>query len=127
MRLHNEKIPFRITSPDGSILAIAGLFREEINKDGNSVNNVIVMTKPVQDSLQQIHDRMPVILTESEQQNWLNNKIERKIIKNLVNIERITNLQAYRVSSKVNSIKNNNADLILPNETPIYFQENLFD
>ena len=85
------------------------------------------MTKPVQDSLQQIHDRMPVILTESEQQNWLNNKIERKIIKNLVNIERITNLQAYRVSSKVNSIKNNNADLILPNETPIYFQENLFD
>ncbi len=127
MRLHNEKIPFRIISHDGSIFAVAGLFREETDSAGNLVHNVIIMTKPVQDSLQQIHDRMPVILTESEQHNWLNSKIDKKMIESLVNIERITNLHAYRVSSKVNSIRNNNADLILPNETPIYFQENLFE
>lgn len=124
---NKEKIPFRITSKEGNILKIAGLWREELTPYGLKEKKVVVITRPAQEDIQFIHTRMPLILTQNEEKIWLSGQIDQNTVESYCNAEKIINLHQYRVSSKVNSIRNNDKTLILPDDKPIYYQDNLFD
>jgi putative SOS response-associated peptidase YedK len=60
-----------------------------------------------------IHDRMPVILKPSDEQKWLNPELNTldELKKFLIPLED-GHLEAYEVSDKVNSPKNNSPELI---------------
>lgn len=62
-----EKIKYAIRQADAGLLYMAGLYRVE---NGRAV--FTILTRKPAEQIRFIHDRMPVILTSSAKQDWLN-------------------------------------------------------
>ena len=62
-----EKIKYAIRQADAGLLYMAGLYRVE---NGRTV--FTILTRKPAEQIRFIHDRMPVILTSSAKQDWLN-------------------------------------------------------
>ncbi len=123
----SQKIPYRIMMPDGGLFAVAGLWREEVANDGSVSKYVVIITRAAQRDILHIHDRMPLILNEEEWHEWLEGNFTEKMKETFSDNERMITLLHYKVSSRVNSIRNNDASLIEPDDSPIYIQKSLFD
>jgi len=65
------KQPFYLTRGDGRLLAMAGLGDTWMSPDGEIVETVTIVTKPADERVAAIHDRMPGILDESRHAEWL--------------------------------------------------------
>jgi putative SOS response-associated peptidase YedK len=115
------KQPFFITPKDGGVLALAGLY--EIWRDpavaedqpGAFVWTATVITTSAEDELGHIHDRMPMLVERSGYDAWLD--------ATMTSTERLLDvlvpaapgrLQAYPVSTAVNSVRNNGPELLEP-------------
>lgn len=64
-----QKRKFRFTLESGH-MALAALVYESATESGDETRFVIV-TRPANESMHAIHDRMPVMLGEEEQERWL--------------------------------------------------------
>ncbi len=74
----------------------------------------IITIKP-NELMEDIHDRMPVILTDENEKEWLNPKnTDPDYLQSLLQPYDADNMEAYQVSSLVNSPKNNSPELIEP-------------
>lgn len=72
----------------------------------------IITTKP-NELMEDIHDRMPVILTDENEKEWLNPKnTDPDYLQSLLQPYDPNDMEAYQVSSLVNSPKNNSPELI---------------
>ena len=123
----SQKIPYRITVPDGGLFAVAGLWREEVANDGTVSKRIVIITRAAQKDIAGIHDRMPLILNKEEWVEWMDASFTDKMKAIFSDCERMITLVHYKVSSRVNSIKNNDSSLIEPDDSPIYIQKSLFD
>ena len=111
------KLPWFIRRRDGEPLAFAGLW--ESWHDPNAVEGdpplrtcVIITTEP-NALLSPIHDRMPVVLPESEWDGWLS--VDNRDTSTLVNLLvplPADELEAWPVSTLVNKADNNSPELI---------------
>jgi putative SOS response-associated peptidase YedK len=115
------KQPFFITPADGSVLAMAGLY--EIWRDasvledepGAFVWSATVITTTAQDSLGQIHDRMPMLVERTGYDAWLDASLtDPDDVGKLLVPAAPGRLTAYPVSKDVNTVKNNGAALVAP-------------
>ncbi|UOQ50592.1 SOS response-associated peptidase [Gracilibacillus caseinilyticus] len=109
-----EKQPYRITVNDGGLFTFAGLWDRWQQEDQMLVTCTILTTKPnaLMDSL---HHRMPVILGEQAQNDWLDPNIEDKhYLKGLLQPFESTTMAAHPVSKRVNNPRNNDHALIEP-------------
>jgi len=105
------KQPFYIHRPDGTSLAMAGLF--EFWKDGDDwLVTTCVLTTSAPDGLGRIHDRMPLLVPRDEWGTWLDP--EHAPTGEVVVPAMATGLEAYPVSTQVNNVKHNGAELIDP-------------
>lgn len=77
---NKKKYPFRITMKDGSLMVFGGLWSEWTDKlTGEIINSVSIVTTEANELMAKIHNlpaasetpRMPVILTKSNQDEWL--------------------------------------------------------
>lgn len=125
LKKDQQKIPYRIFCKDSAIFGVAGLVKEELNKTGESNLHFVVITRPAVSSIAWIHDRMPLILTQHWEKKWLEGEFETEWIK-VLGEEMESHLAAYPVSNAVNSVKNNNAGLIIPKENDLFIQSGLF-
>lgn len=108
-----EKIPMRIKMKDDSLFAVAGLWDTWNSPNGEAIHTCTILTTEANELMSEIHDRMPVILPKEKQSIWLNTSIQHKdILKSLLVPYRSDEMMTYKVSSKVNSSKNNSVDLI---------------
>ena len=64
------KQPYRIARPDDEPFAFAGLW-ETWRSNGESVRSVTILTTAANETVEPIHDRMPVILERGEERRWL--------------------------------------------------------
>lgn len=107
------KTPIRIKLKSDQLFAMAGLWEQWKSPNGEAIFSCTVITTTPNELVKDIHDRMPVILKPEDEQIWLD--------PNIKNTERLNQflkplpeklMEAYEVSSLVNSPKNNSANLI---------------
>jgi len=108
------KKPFAIHHSKFPILSVAGIYEHWVSKEtGEIVNSFAIVTTTANSMMEQIHTRMPVILDKKNEREWLdpeNQDIDA--LKKLLKPCPSEWLHCYEVSTKINSPKNNSADLL---------------
>ncbi|WP_019413412.1 SOS response-associated peptidase [Paenisporosarcina sp. TG20] len=110
----DRKIPMRIKMKNNELFAMAGLWESWKSPNGKIVHTCTILTTEPNELMSSIHVRMPVILKQADEQKWLN-----PTMKNTDDLKRYMIpledglLEAYEVSDKVNSPKNNEPQLIV--------------
>jgi putative SOS response-associated peptidase YedK len=112
---YESKQPFYIQSEaEGKTLAFAGIFDRWIDPSGEIFESASIITRPAEDFLATIHNRMPTFLPTDRWDAWLDPKLnEVEEIRELMELsDPAAGLRAHPVSTKVNATRNNGADLI---------------
>ncbi|HET9103237.1 MAG TPA: SOS response-associated peptidase [Solirubrobacteraceae bacterium] len=65
------KQPFHITRDDGGLFAFAGLWSIWHAPDGGRLRTCTIITRPANEAVAALHDRMPVILAPEAERPWL--------------------------------------------------------
>lgn len=119
-----RKQPFFIHHPDGSVLAMAGLY--EIWRDPTKSDDdpdrfrwtCTILTTNAQDDLGRIHDRAPLLVERDKYAAWLDPTVsDPEELGGLLVPAAPGRLEAYPVSTAVNNVKNNGPELVEPLDT----------
>ena len=109
----NKKIPMRIKLKSSELFAMAGLWEKWKSPIGNTIFSCTIITTTPNELIKDIHDRMPVILQPEDEKIWLDPSIKNpKTLDYLLKPFSNDLMDAYEVSSLVNSPKNNSPNLI---------------
>lgn len=115
-----SKQPYRVqVSGDGGgnhenqIIAMAGLYDVWKGQDGSDLQTYTVITTEASPGIRSLHDRMPVILSKKDEEQWLDPGIkDTERLLSLLRPYPDTQISAYRVGPLVNSPGNDRAELI---------------
>src|SRR5205085_1899598 len=98
-----------------AIMSLAGIWETWRPGTPHERRSFSILTTSANPFMRAIHDRMPVILDSSAQQDWLDPEIrEPKALKEILQPCRNDWLTAIEVSPLVNSAKNNGPELLQP-------------
>ena len=103
------KAPHYFFPASGEPIAFAGLWEEH---DG--VGRFTILTTAANKDVCFLHDRMPVILERDEVDDWIQPEMDKGRFLELVKPRRAGYLSEHGVSSRANSVANNDPDLITP-------------
>lgn len=112
---HNEqmKIPMRIKLKKGKNFSMAGLWERWKSPTGGTVYSCTIITVQANELMKDIHQRMPAILKPEDEKVWLNPAVaDPNQLNKLLKPFPGDLMEAYEVSSLVNSPKNNSPYLI---------------
>ena len=103
-----RRIPMRIHLKTRESFAFAGLYENWKNPEGEWIQSCTIITTTPNEVMAPIHDRMPVILRRDVEGLWLDPKAEDiAALVGLLHPYPSEEMEAYEVSSLVNSPKNN--------------------
>jgi len=112
------KQPYFIRARDRRPIAFAGLWerwKPKDQPDAEPVESCTILTTDADDLLKPIHDRMPVVLNPKDYKQWLDPSVEdASALEPLLRPADPDRLQAYPVSTIVNSPKNDTERCIEP-------------
>ncbi len=112
----NGKAPYYISGQNGEQLAVAGIWEHwagSAEKPG--MDSFAVITTGSNTLMENIHDRMPVILDPAEVDNWLDqDNQDTNDLQELLRPCQPEILQAWRVSTRVNLTRNEGRELMKP-------------
>lgn len=109
------KQPMRILMHDKSLFAMAGLWTTYIKPNGDKLHTTVIITTSPNELMEDIHNRMPVILDESLIKSWLNPKeVNLYQLSNLLKPYKASLMTSYKVSSFVNASSNDTIECIKP-------------
>ncbi|WP_050614929.1 SOS response-associated peptidase [Bacillus testis] len=112
-RSEKRKTPMRIKMKTDEPFGMAGLWETWRNPEGKPIYTCSIVTTTANQFMSAIHDRMPVILRLEDEQQWLNpNNHNTDELSKLLKPFDDHLLEAFEVSSEVNSPKNNSPNLI---------------
>lgn len=112
-----RKQPIFVSPKEGKFLAFAGIYNywRSPEKPGDSQQSVAIITREAVSGLAEVHHRMPLFLPVDRWQRWLDRDTPLPEVLDLLRVpEPDANLRFWPVASKVNSIRNNGAELISP-------------
>lgn len=116
--VNSKKIPYRIVMPHDELMIFGGIYDE-----WQGVKTFSILTTEPNKEMSKLHTRMPVILKEGDDdyEKWLGDT-DLSIILKMSEQPKEDFLHIYRVSEKVNSVKNNCEDLHLeiPEELTLF-------
>lgn len=108
------KKPVRFLMKDQVPFAFAGLW-DRWNNDGEELVSCTVITTQPNELVKDVHDRMPVILKKEHVQKWIDQDVQDQAVLNAMLTPFDARLmEAYEVSSVVNSPRNNDISCISP-------------
>ena len=124
-KLGAPKQPYRITLAEEGLFAFAGIWeRWEYPKAMESVEPALetcaIVTTLAAPSIGHIHHRMPVILDVSDHATWMTASLDESLA--LIRPYE-GGLAAHPVSTRVNAVRNDDADLLIPITTGDIFEE----
>jgi len=105
-----RKQPVLITMKDGSMFAFAGLYERWLTGDGEPLDTCTILTTAANDLLRAVHDRMPVIVPPNQYARWLDPAQDGP--EALVAPYPSEAMTWWPVSSRVNSVRHDDASLI---------------
>jgi putative SOS response-associated peptidase YedK len=109
------KQPFYIRTDDQEIFGFAGLWDSSVGADGVAVESCTIVTLPANELMAEIHNvkrRMPAILTREDREVWLTGAPDDAF--HAIKQYRDAHMTATPVSKRVNTPKNNDAELTTP-------------
>ena len=108
-----SKTPMRIKLKGEELFAMAGIWESWKSPAGIPIYSCSVITTGPNELMKEIHDRMPVILKPNDEKVWLNPSIiDPDYLTQFLKPLDENLMDAYQVSSLVNSPKNNSIGLI---------------
>jgi putative SOS response-associated peptidase YedK len=122
--------PFRIQLRDEPIMSVAGLWDTWQAGTPEAKHSFSILTTSANELMGEIHDRMPVILSRSDEQSWLDpENNDRETLKSMLRPCASSQLDVREVSTLVNSPKNNSPALLDPPgpEAKLHKTPRLFD
>ena len=111
-RTKEGKRPYRITLKTDEPFAFAGLWSTVHDRTGNKHATFTIITTEANALIAQIHNRMPVILQEADEEDWLNPQLPLEAAQAMLVPFPAELMTAYEVSSKVNSPAHNTPEVI---------------
>lgn len=120
-----EKQPFRIFTKDQEIFSVAGLFDSWSKPDGSLLHSFTIITLPANEFMQEVHDRMPAILTTAAEKEWLQSELGANDMLSLLTPYDSQQMDKYPIHPKVGNVREKGAELIEP--YAVTRQGSLFD
>jgi len=105
------KIPYRISIKQQPLFSMAGIWEQWENPAGGLLQSFAIITTSANKLVAELHDRMPVILPPEAEQLWLSD-VEIKQLLSLLQPFDARAMEAYPVSTRLNSPRNNSKELI---------------
>jgi putative SOS response-associated peptidase YedK len=110
-----RKIPFYIHVREHPIVAFAGLYDVWQDSDGNTHPTFTIVTTDANTLVSCLHERMPVILRQEDETRWLSGDVPTgDEMREMLGSYRPGEMEAYPVSSRVNSPAEDDERLIQP-------------
>jgi putative SOS response-associated peptidase YedK len=107
--------PFFIRACNGVPFAFAALWETWADKDGGEIDTVAIVTTSANRTLAPIHDRMPVVVPPELFEAWLDcDRVDAKQAAALVGRAPDEFFDAYEITPRVNSVKNDSEDNLAP-------------
>jgi putative SOS response-associated peptidase YedK len=73
---NGQKDKIEIFKPQRKFLSLAGIYQTFEDDLGNPIQKFVILTKDPLEAIKNVHDRMPVILDESDERQWLDYTIQ---------------------------------------------------
>ncbi|MHC5024335.1 MAG: SOS response-associated peptidase [Planctomycetota bacterium] len=121
-KLDSGKQPYLIRRADGEPMALAGLWESWTNKTDadETIESCTVLTTDANETLSDLHDRMPVILEPESFDAWLDPEQQDAAALTAMLEPAAAGILAFHpVSRRVNSPKNDDAKLLEPAPEPV--------
>ena len=110
-----SKIPHLIRLKSGRPFAFAGLWEHWVSPDGSEIKSATIITTTPNSMMASIHDRMPVILPAQSYAHWLDPLPHFPVdYKSLLAPYPTDEMEAFPVSTLVNSPANDKPEVVLP-------------
>ncbi|MEM8620921.1 MAG: SOS response-associated peptidase [Actinomycetota bacterium] len=113
-----RKQPMFVHRADDELLAVAGLWtawRDPDDPQERWLHSVTVVTTAANDTMAPVHDRMPVLLAPDDWARWLDpEQRDPDRLLDLFDLDGDRSLTMHPVSTEVNNVRNNRAELIEP-------------
>lgn len=108
-----NKVPIRFSLKNEPVFAMAGIWKRQLDKNGNFTTQYSVLTTQPNELIAKVHNRMPVILDRSQYTQWLNTLPETKTFafQEMFKPFASDKMQAQLVSPLVNSTANEGPEL----------------
>jgi len=101
------KTPMLVQLKNKQLYAYAGLWSAYKKDDGTTVYSTTILTTNANTIMQDIHDRMPVILDEEDAKKWLDTSIQdEELLLGLLKQYQSDKMTVRQVSSYVNKVSN---------------------
>ncbi|AUD63145.1 hypothetical protein BK010_05920 [Tenericutes bacterium MO-XQ] len=100
--INGKKVPFRILLKDEKPFAFAGIW-SHYQKDGQSIYSTAIITTQANELMQEIHDRMPIILDDDGVNKWLSNPFDEQTHLSCLSGYPSDLMKYYQVSTYVNN------------------------
>jgi len=108
-----NKKPFFFKLKKQKIFAFAGIATFWNNEKGEKIGTCSIITTEANKMVKKFHDRMPVILDKKQIDDWIDIKnSDVEYLKTFLKPYDSGKMQYYKVSDKVNSVKNESPDLV---------------
>lgn len=110
-----NKQPYYCYLEGHKLFALAGIWDESIDAEGNRLETCAILTGQANSKLSSIHDRMPVVIPKQYYQDWLDPLQDKNKLKAIVDTRHnIDDWQAHPVSTQVNKPSVDTASCIKP-------------
>ena len=107
------KQPYYLTLKDGSPLSLAALW-ERWDRGGDPLESFTIITTAASPDLEDIHHRQPAIIDPRWFSNWLDPRTPLPALLELVREPHDGPFERRAVSARVNSVRNDDPDILLP-------------
>ena len=99
------KQPYLLRRADGKPFFMAGVWDRWLGPDGSEIDSVSIVTRPAVPDIQDIHDRMPLILDRDEAQGWLSAEGGIKGLRSILQGSVDITLERVAVSRMINDVR----------------------
>jgi putative SOS response-associated peptidase YedK len=115
-KIHQGKVPMRFVLKNGEPFAFAGLWDVWSKPDGSKIQSFTIITTAANSLLKTVHERMPVILKDVDEDKWLDFDLnDPPSLMSLLRPFDSECMEGYEVSTLVNSPKNDSPQCVLRN------------
>jgi len=106
------KVPYHIYLKDEPIFAFAGLYDRWIDPQGQPLDSYTIITTSANSFMERLHERMPVILSQEAEEEWLDPSTPLSRLMSLMAPFRAEEMAAVPASPRVNNVRNDDPSLL---------------